>query len=185
MRYFNNDMTRPVNNDEGFVLVIALVMMLVLSVLGIAALNTTSLELQISGNDRQEKQIFYGTESGCRRGGQWLQNLQLEQVPEYVDDDLMADYLDIGSFDAALKVRDITKEEEANLGDSSYNVKYEYNIAESVSSTTGNRLDCQPSSGNSPEIQDCYFDVSCNSVVNSGGARVIDMRIKKPTEFYQ
>ncbi len=50
--------------DNGFVLVVALVMLLVLSLIGIFALNTTDFELQISGNDKVAKESFYEADGG-------------------------------------------------------------------------------------------------------------------------
>ncbi len=50
------------NNEQGFVLVASLMMLMVLMIIGIAATNTTTLELQISGNDRLAKQVFYRAE---------------------------------------------------------------------------------------------------------------------------
>jgi len=50
------------NNEQGFVLVASLMMLMVLMIIGIAATNTTTLELQISGNDKLAKQTFYQAE---------------------------------------------------------------------------------------------------------------------------
>lgn len=170
------------DNQDGFVLIVAMMILIILSLIGTYALNTTDIELRIAGNERQEKQIFYGTESGCRRGGQWVRNLQLVVVDDYVDADIMSSYLASQDFNSAMKIRDITKTEEANLGDANYEVKYQYNIAESES-TAGTRLDCQPIPGNNPGILNCFYDVSCDTVTASGGARVIDIRVEKPTDF--
>jgi len=50
------------NNEQGFVLVASLMMLMILLVIGIAATNTTTIELQISGNDKLAKQTFYKAE---------------------------------------------------------------------------------------------------------------------------
>jgi len=55
---------RPVKNDEGFVLIVALVMLVLLTFLGIAALTTTTTEILISGSDRSYKQAFYNADAG-------------------------------------------------------------------------------------------------------------------------
>jgi len=55
--------SKTVNNEQGFVLIAALMMLLVLMIIGIAATNTTTIELQISGNDKLSKQVFYQAES--------------------------------------------------------------------------------------------------------------------------
>lgn len=51
-------------NEEGFALIFGLVVMVILSIIGIAALTNTSLELQIAGNERLHKETFYKAESG-------------------------------------------------------------------------------------------------------------------------
>ena len=50
--------------EQGFVLVTALLMLLVLTVLGLLATNNTIIELQIAGNDRVHKQTFYQADAG-------------------------------------------------------------------------------------------------------------------------
>ncbi len=47
------------NNEEGFVLVVALVTMVLLTVFGIMATRNTSIELNIAGNEKVAKQAFY------------------------------------------------------------------------------------------------------------------------------
>jgi len=54
--------TKTINNEQGFVLVASLMMLMILLVIGIAATNTTTIELQISGNDKLAKQTFYQAE---------------------------------------------------------------------------------------------------------------------------
>ena len=66
---------RLINKEEGFVLVIAMVMLVILSLLGTFALNTTTFELQIAGNDRIREQNFYVAESAWKPGFQWLDNM--------------------------------------------------------------------------------------------------------------
>ncbi len=55
-------------NEKGFVLVISLLILLILVIVGIAALNTTTIELQIAGNDKVHKQTFYAAEAGAELG---------------------------------------------------------------------------------------------------------------------
>ncbi|MBU1564061.1 MAG: pilus assembly PilX N-terminal domain-containing protein [Proteobacteria bacterium] len=51
-------------NDKGAVLVIALMLLAIMTLLGVAALNTTTTEIKISGNDKVYKQAFYNAEAG-------------------------------------------------------------------------------------------------------------------------
>ena len=67
-------MNKTINNEEGFVLIASLMMLVVLMIIGIAATNTTIFELQISGNDKAQKMDFYVAESGWQIGVNWLEN---------------------------------------------------------------------------------------------------------------
>lgn len=51
-------------NEDGFVLITAMVMLVILTLIGTFALNTTQFELQIAGNDRVAKQTFYQADGG-------------------------------------------------------------------------------------------------------------------------
>lgn len=56
---------RHVGADEGgYVLVMVLVTLLLLIVIGITATSTTMVEVQIAGNDKVNKQTFYGADAG-------------------------------------------------------------------------------------------------------------------------
>lgn len=57
-------MKKTLNNEQGFVLITAIMMLVVLMVIGIAATNTTTIELQISGNDKSAQMAFYGADAG-------------------------------------------------------------------------------------------------------------------------
>lgn len=59
---------KTMKNERGFVLIVSLLMLVVLMIIGIAATNTTTIELQISGNDKVAKQTFYQADSGTEVG---------------------------------------------------------------------------------------------------------------------
>ena len=52
------------NNDEGSVLVIALLILVVLTVIGISGTTTTEVEIRIAGNEKAGKIAFYNADSG-------------------------------------------------------------------------------------------------------------------------
>ena len=60
-------------HEEGFVLVTTLLVMLVLTIIGIAANTNTSIELQIAGNDKVHKKTFYAAEAGAILGAEVLE----------------------------------------------------------------------------------------------------------------
>jgi type IV pilus assembly protein PilX len=53
-----------VENERGSVLVIALIMLVLLTILGISATTTSDIEVQIAGNERNYKRTFYTANSG-------------------------------------------------------------------------------------------------------------------------
>lgn len=63
-----NKLVNPIQRENGFVLVTALLIMLVLSIIGIATTTNTSIELQIAGNDKVHKTTFYEAEGGIMTG---------------------------------------------------------------------------------------------------------------------
>lgn len=50
-------------NEKGSILLVALIMLALLSLIGIAATRTTSMELQIAGNEKFQKIAFYTADS--------------------------------------------------------------------------------------------------------------------------
>ena len=61
-------------NEKGVVLIVALLLLLVLTLIGISSINTTSFENIISGNERCSNLAFYCAESGIQAG--------LNQLPD-------------------------------------------------------------------------------------------------------
>lgn len=65
-----------VRNEKGFVLILALIVMLVLTIIGVSTTTNTSLELMIAGNDKVHQKTFYAAESGAILGAELVeQNL--------------------------------------------------------------------------------------------------------------
>ncbi len=62
--------TKAIDNEDGFVLVVAMLVLIILVVIGIAATNTTNVEYQIAVNDRVAKEDFYNQET-CLADGKY------------------------------------------------------------------------------------------------------------------
>ncbi len=60
-------------DDEGFILVAALLILMVLTLMGIMAGRDTTTELRIAGNDRTYKETFYGADGGVNFGSELLE----------------------------------------------------------------------------------------------------------------
>ena len=54
------------SNEKGIVLVVSLMLLVTLTVMGLAAISTTSTEIKISGNERLNAQAFQTAEAGVR-----------------------------------------------------------------------------------------------------------------------
>jgi hypothetical protein len=57
-----------IKDEQGFVLVLTMAILVVLSLIGISATNLTEIELQIAGNDRVHKETFYRADAGTEIG---------------------------------------------------------------------------------------------------------------------
>ena len=54
--------------EEGFILVVTMLILVVLSIIGLSATSLTRTELQIAGNDRIHKETFYQADGGTELG---------------------------------------------------------------------------------------------------------------------
>jgi hypothetical protein len=63
MRNVNSIYIAKVNNQQGFVLIVTLVMLSILTILGVMALDTTNTELGITTNYRAASDAFVGAET--------------------------------------------------------------------------------------------------------------------------
>jgi len=57
-----------IGNERGIVLIVALMLLLVLTIIGISSIGTTSFETIISGNERLANTAFYSAEAGIQVG---------------------------------------------------------------------------------------------------------------------
>ncbi len=66
-------MNKILKSDDGFAAIIALIMVAMLTLLGLAALSTSDDELTIAGNNLQELKAFYAAEAGLEKAAAKLQ----------------------------------------------------------------------------------------------------------------
>lgn len=77
------NMKIPINqvkNEEGFVLVIALVILVFITIIGISATTTTDIELQIASNEKSRKIVLYAADAGIEFGRAWLNDKKVEDI---------------------------------------------------------------------------------------------------------
>lgn len=60
--------TTAVHSEKGFVLVTSLMLLVALTLLGLATIMTSTMELKIAGNDRLHKETFYRADGGTDTG---------------------------------------------------------------------------------------------------------------------
>jgi len=61
--------------QEGIALILALLMLLILTIIGISSINSSVFETKISGNERMGNAAFYGSEAGVIMGVDRLPNV--------------------------------------------------------------------------------------------------------------
>lgn len=76
---------KDINNEKGFALITTILVLSILTFMGIAALNTTTFELKIAGNERVAYQRFYTADSGWKQSGPFLNTLATP--PGYINVD--------------------------------------------------------------------------------------------------
>jgi Tfp pilus assembly protein PilX len=62
--------------EDGYVMVLALVILVLLSIIGIAATNTSNTEVKISGNEQLYKIVFYAADAGIEVGRRVLNDIK-------------------------------------------------------------------------------------------------------------
>jgi hypothetical protein len=73
----NMYLSPTLRNERGSALIVALLMLVVLTLIGISASTTTTFELQISGNDKLYKMAFYQADGATEAGSELIeQNIE-------------------------------------------------------------------------------------------------------------
>ncbi|WP_321413291.1 pilus assembly PilX N-terminal domain-containing protein [uncultured Desulfobacter sp.] len=63
----------PVNNNEGSALIIALMILVVVTIIGVSSMNTSTIEIKIASNDRLYKTSFYAADGGTEVGRELIE----------------------------------------------------------------------------------------------------------------
>lgn len=87
-----NNPLRILKNERGSLILIAVVILMVLTVIGVSMTTTTSIELQIAGNDKLIKTAFYEADGAIDIGAEVIeQNLGCVGAPGGFDQDVIGD----------------------------------------------------------------------------------------------
>lgn len=86
-------MTTPshTTGEQGSILVVSLLVLLVVTVTAFSLMSSTSTELGVAGNERFQAMAFYTTESGWQEEVAWLDN----QYPPFTDNQTVAGDLNV------------------------------------------------------------------------------------------
>jgi type IV pilus assembly protein PilX len=71
----NRQTTKPGNRQDGVALFISLVLLLVLTIIGVSAVQSTSLEVRMARNDQDSLLAFQAAESALRDGEDFLDGI--------------------------------------------------------------------------------------------------------------
>lgn len=69
-----NKLISPLNNENGSVIIVAILLLVLLTLIGIAGTNTSTTEIQIATNNQNYQVEFYLADSGWQQAGAWLMN---------------------------------------------------------------------------------------------------------------
>ncbi len=107
-----NDLEKPIgriSDQQGSVLLIAVIVLALLSLLGIMSTTTTSIELQIAGNERIYRQNFNCAEAGARHVIELIQSTDKSDLDNHeslnwltngmVNPSTIPDFTDPGAWD--------------------------------------------------------------------------------------
>ena len=74
-------------NEHGSTIIVAMLILVFLTIIGISAINTSRFESQIAGNEHRYQIAFYLADSGWKEAAMWLQSLGGPPEPGNAADD--------------------------------------------------------------------------------------------------
>ena len=75
-----NHMVSTFNSEKGSALILSLLILLLLTLMGISAVTTSTVGIQMAGSEKLYQLAFYSAESGWQRALNWLDNQYLWDV---------------------------------------------------------------------------------------------------------
>lgn len=68
-----NSIMHPLNNNEGSALIMALLILVVVTIIGVSSMSTSTIEIKIASNDRLYKTSFYAADGGTEVGRELIE----------------------------------------------------------------------------------------------------------------
>ena len=72
---------KVIKNENGSVIVVALLLLVFLTIIGITATSNSRMELNVTRNSQIYKRDFYAADSGWRHGAMWLDSYDVFYPP--------------------------------------------------------------------------------------------------------
>lgn len=116
-------------NEQGSTIIVAMLILVILTIIGISAINTSKFEAQIAGNEHRYQIDFYVADSGWKEAAMWLNGLAEPPVEVNSGSDRVVKNFGSGTApdDPAPTVQDVVGNPD-NTDFSQYGVPYWYQV---------------------------------------------------------
>ena len=74
-------LTKIIKNENGSIIVVALLLLVFLTIIGISATSNSRTELNVTRNSQIYKRDFYAADNGWRHGAMWLEAFDVFYPP--------------------------------------------------------------------------------------------------------
>ena len=115
-------------NDRGSTIIVAMMILVFLTIIGISATNTAIFESQIVGNEHRYQIAFYVADSGWKEGAMWLESLSGPPAEVNPGTDRVVKNYGLNTAPADPAPSDLSVLTPDNTTVSQYNVPYWYQV---------------------------------------------------------
>ncbi len=113
------------NNEKGFAIILALIMLAILTIIGISSSTTSTIELQIVRNERIFQRDFYIADSIWKYGAYWLE--VQSTAPPFINTTIVRNFGGGAAGDLNDTFQDGTEDGRINTIPYWYNIEYNQN----------------------------------------------------------
>lgn len=153
-------------NDRGSVIIVALLLLVTLTIIGVAATQTSIFESQIIGNEHRYQIDFYIADSGWKEGAMWLDIAAGAPATVNPNADSIVKNYGFGTAPADPAPADLSVLIPDNTTLSQYGVPYWYQVQYVSDGIVA---------GSGPEFREFFYDTRSNA----NQAQQIDVRVSK------
>jgi Tfp pilus assembly protein PilX len=88
---------KAMKNEKGMVLVLAIFMLALLSMIGLSSMMTSTTDINIAGNEKFSKLVYYQSESGLTLAGEMIEQKARKTAPILSDNSFFVDTVSTGT----------------------------------------------------------------------------------------